>query len=104
MSILHCPFCGFSYLHHGGVEVFNREFEDSEKGSHTYVSGNGGITYSHLGPMVPGNPSPRRDGVLIRFTCEACDDPLVLAIYQHKGQTYVEWKGRVADQAVQIHD
>lgn len=41
------------------------------------------------------NPSPRRQGLLIEFSCETCgmgkQHRHILQIYQHKGQTYVEW-------------
>ena len=48
------------------------------------------------------NPSPRRHGMLLEFTCEQCsykqngDDSTLektfrLAIFQHKGHTFMEW-------------
>jgi hypothetical protein len=49
------------------------------------------------------NPSPRRHGMLIEFTCEQCsynydgenyptiDKTFRLAIFQHKGNTFMEW-------------
>ena len=37
------------------------------------------------------NPSPRRQGMLIEFYCEGCEGALRLAVFQHKGSTYMEW-------------
>jgi len=47
------------------------------------------------------NPSPARQGMLIEFTCEQCsysaqensipDKTFRLAIFQHKGNTFMEW-------------
>jgi 5-methylcytosine-specific restriction endonuclease McrA len=36
-------------------------------------------------------PSPRRDGMSIHFRCENCESKPKLLIYQHKGQTFIEW-------------
>ena len=40
---------------------------------------------------VSGNPSNRRDGMAVQFYCETCPSRPKLAIYQHKGTTYVGW-------------
>jgi len=40
---------------------------------------------------MDGCPSPRRGGMVIGFGCESCPAISSLSIYQHKGQTYVEW-------------
>ncbi len=40
---------------------------------------------------MDGCPSPRRGGMVIGFSCEGCSAISSLSIYQHKGQTYVEW-------------
>jgi hypothetical protein len=43
-----------------------------------------------------GNPSSRRGGLCISFTCEACkgidDNVLELTISQHKGTTEIGWR------------
>jgi hypothetical protein len=41
----------------------------------------------------PENPSVKRDGIVINFNCEHCDNEakLRLAIVQHKGQTFFYW-------------
>lgn len=36
-------------------------------------------------------PSLRRDGLKIGFWCETCPAEPSLSIYQHKGQTFIEW-------------
>jgi hypothetical protein len=37
------------------------------------------------------DPSDRRDGLTITFSCETCEDLPVLSIVQHKGLTLVGW-------------
>jgi len=81
---LRCPICGFGYTHHGVVNVYNRETEDSEIGIHACVNGTScNIDYSMI-----GNPSRRRDGISIQMRCEnGCK--FVLHIIQHKGETHL---------------
>jgi hypothetical protein len=81
-----CPGCGGSYLHHGEVQVFTRDDEDSETGLFVAVEG---LSFT-ADRDISGTPSMRRDGVLIFFTCENCDATPVMKIRQHKGQTLVE--------------
>jgi transcription elongation factor Elf1 len=86
---LRCPRCGGDYLHQGRVEVFHRKVEDGPWR---------GITVDRGVPIADcsaPNPSERRQGLLIYFECEFCDlesSDLPLAIYQHKGRTFVEWR------------
>ena len=40
---------------------------------------------------LSGNPSARRHGIAIEFTCEQCGDGLRLTIAQHEGHTLIEW-------------
>ncbi len=86
-SALLCPRCSDNYLHH--VEVICA-FRDTEDG------GPGNITKSRCGETVvlrstaiPG----RRDVLTVEFCCESCEARPVLGIWQHKGQTFVEWQG-----------
>ena len=90
-GVLVCPNCGFDYLHHGRVEVFNRRCEDAEDGFHCTVWSSSADSDHNM----RGNPSTRRDGVLIHIEeCEGCEcPPVALAIYQHKGQTFIQWVG-----------
>jgi hypothetical protein len=79
-----CPNCGENYLHHGAVEVFDRT-EDANAGIHATVW-DGTMQVS---TDMDGNPSDRRHGVNIYFTCELCDKRTLLTIAQHKGNTYL---------------
>jgi len=81
-EVLKCPSCGTDegYLHHHGVTVYDRH----EDGPVTVTTVNGGAAGE--------NPSSRRDGIAIRFTCELCPAELELTIAQHKGRTYLVWR------------
>ena len=39
-----------------------------------------------------GNPSDRRHGLAVAFTCEACPFQGELTVAQHKGATLVGWR------------
>lgn len=63
-----CPGCGLDYLHHEQVEIFPRPREDAERYVGFEVSREG------LRTIPPdANPSSRRDGLRIWFSCEGCD-------------------------------
>lgn len=86
-----CPECGGRNLHHGVVEVFNREGEDSDKGLHVTVSGRDWEdAHKDYDQDLSLNPSSRRDGVLIHLECEGGCGPFVLQIAQHKGETLMQ--------------
>jgi hypothetical protein len=85
-DILTCPSCGYTYMHHVGVEVFDRDREDSETGLHLSVEPGGVV---RMDTKQAGNPSSRRDGVRIYLWCEGCPEKSVLTIAQHKGLTLV---------------
>jgi predicted GIY-YIG superfamily endonuclease len=90
-DVLLCPNCGYYFTHTSNVEVYDRRTEDGYCWRHV-VSG------TKVKSSVDGrdNPSPRREGIRIYFSCESChaDDgsnyppPFELLIYQHKGQTF----------------
>jgi len=85
---LYCPRCGEMNLHQDIVSVFNRNEEDSETGLKAIVSRSG----VNIKTDQRGNPSSRRDGMIIHFWCEHCPGHILrLSIYQHKGTTYVDW-------------
>lgn len=86
--LLICPFCKFTYLHQYKYEIFNRQQEDAEEGSHVIVGGND----VSIDRSMVGNPSSRRDGLKIYFTCEGCEENPVLLITQHKGQTFLQFE------------
>jgi hypothetical protein len=81
-----CPNCGESNLHQERVEVFERINEDNETGVHVVVE-NG---VASVDMSMEGNPSDRRDGVMMFFSCEHCPRRTWLSIVQHKGTTYLE--------------
>ncbi len=89
-AVLCCPRCGFNYLHHTRIEVFERS-EDDEKGTHVIVDNDKILVDKNL----ENNPSMRRDGLKIFFWCEGCSpddgslDDIVMTIAQHKGKTLV---------------
>ena len=96
-SILVCPMCGSTYLHQGIVEVFDRN-EDAAQGMHTVVSRN--HTDVEYGPLT-GNPSGRRQGLIIAFLCEECGNLSMLEILQHKGETFVRWGKQIPPAVVE---
>jgi len=81
-----CPRCGGEYLHQHRVEVWDRE-EDASEGHHVQVFG-GKVT---VDGRMDRNPSPRRDGASVFFFCEKCTAEPRLDIFQHCGQTIVQW-------------
>ena len=86
-GILQCPFCKFDHLHQETVTAWFRG-EDADVYS-GYRVAMGGVHI--VGP--DDNPSSRRSGVIITFSCEGCEHYPKLAISQHKGQTLCEWLG-----------
>jgi ribosomal protein L44E len=95
-GMLNCPYCQNLSIHQTKVEVFDRE-EDMEDETHTVVEYKR-AKHVYRGWVNPNaedvekkNPSDRRQGLLITFCCETCEDTPVLAIAQHKGLTLIDW-------------
>jgi hypothetical protein len=89
-SDLICPRCGADYLHHKGVTVYDRS-EDAATVIETKLFGN--KVEIDANSTGDGNPSRRRDGLVIDFWCEGCGEaPLQLCIAQHKGATEIGWR------------
>jgi hypothetical protein len=87
---LQCPRCGFAGLHHTGVLVFDRT-EDAVQVTLTSVQG-GKVAVDTNGSNA-GNPSSRRDGIVLKFECEGCGNaPIEMTIAQHKGSTEIGWR------------
>lgn len=89
-DILVCPRCGGDNLHHEGIEVFSRPREDGA------VTGLIVRRDATAGPVDPTrNPSSRRHGLIIHFSCETCGlgerVACELEIAQHKGNTFLFW-------------
>ncbi|MDE4619650.1 hypothetical protein [Sinorhizobium meliloti] len=93
-SDLKCPNCGGSHLHHIKVAVYDRS-EDAAQVTKTVVA-NGRASMDKVDSLSSGNPSTRRDGIVVSFECETCpagkDGPLELTIAQHKGSTEIGWR------------
>jgi hypothetical protein len=89
---IRCPRCGGEYLRHTGAVFFERG-EDEE--TLVKVEVDGANTSTSVVPSAgSGNPSSRRHGMYVRFSCEQCTRPgdtLQLNIAQHKGATEVSW-------------
>ena len=103
VSELRCPRCGGQYLHHLGVTVFDRA-EDAPALVRTTVAS--GTTKTDAVPNAgSGNPSSRRDGLAILFSCESCGgtlaDPIELVIAQHKGTTEIGWRYKPAAEFIE---
>lgn len=88
-----CPRCGEANLHHQAVTVFDRSEDDSEV---LVTSVRHRVTEVSRQPSSVC-PSTRRDAVTIGFSCEHClDIEFVFHIVQHKGTTFVYWRGAEA--------
>ena len=99
-GILCCPSCHATWLHQRNTTIFVRQ-EDAK--TTTVVAQNGDTAQVAKFPSADTcNPSARRHGLTIEFECESCHGdtgdgkentlpPFQLAIFQHKGSTYVEW-------------
>lgn len=86
MGVLNCPNCTSNNLHQVSASVFFRDAEDSDTGKFFRIdSTKAEKTFGDK------NPSSRRDGLLIEFECEQCDADPILAVYQHKGFTFIGW-------------
>jgi hypothetical protein len=68
-----CPTCGEYHTHQGKVQVFNRCGEDAEHGLNITIEGR---VYDVKSTM-DGNPSSRRQGLIIEFQCENCHDDIL---------------------------
>lgn len=89
---LDCPSCNGNYLHHCGITYYNRS-EDGDRGEIVTLDSRGGEFRNEHRTNAAMNdcPSPRRDGFIVYFSCECCPTKSELAIFQHKGQTFIEW-------------
>jgi len=86
-ALLECPSCHGNHLHHEKVDVFERE-EDRSDGIHVLVAAGAAAVDTNL----KGNPSSRRHGLSIHFSCEHCQAKPILTISQHKGNTWIDFK------------
>ena len=84
-----CPVCGDVWLHQSTVDVYVNLTTDrpSDTGIHVTV----GIPVQ-VDTDISKSPSSRRNGLRIEFECETCGPVAPLAIYQHKGETFIKWE------------
>lgn len=99
-----CPYCGGNNLHQQHVSIFNPDGYVSEwdintqtnkqspRTRVTHVMGDNTITSARVPPNATNNPSSEREGMFIEFWCETCEDKPTMAIFQHKGTTFIGWK------------
>jgi hypothetical protein len=87
LNALECPGCDQPNLHQRKVSTFWR-VEDAERGIRVVSQ----FVHTLVDEEMHGNPSLRRDGILIDFDCEHCDAEPRLSIVQHKGITLVQWE------------
>jgi hypothetical protein len=73
--VLHCP-CGSTYLHQEKAITRWGKFE------HTTTPNSEGTKRLE---------EWKNDRVLIKFFCENCEREPELEIYQHKGETFLNW-------------
>ena len=88
---LECPHCGENYLHQIKVDVFQRS-EDEESVFHVQVGNTRIAKTAVVNNNRSGNPSLRRNGLTITFSCETCEETPKLDLAQHKGCTLVTWR------------
>jgi len=79
-----CPVCGFHFIHHGRIEIFNRAKEDAHSGICAKIDEISCL----VGTSMEGNPSNRRNGIRINLEGE-CGHKVDIIISQHKGQTLI---------------
>jgi hypothetical protein len=79
---LKCSICLGENTHHHQVRVYNRK-EDALDGMRAVIDWD---TVSVDGLLLE-NPSARRHGVSVLFSCEGCQALSELTISQHKGAT-----------------
>ena len=93
-QVLVCPGCGSAYLHSGRVTVYDRKAgkEDAEHTTVTTVRNGRAKTTEDIPSGHAGNPSDRRHGVAVAFSCEGCDGKFELTFAQHKGVTLPAWR------------
>jgi hypothetical protein len=88
-----CPVCGMGSMHQHDVKVYYRHREDGPTNRIAVVA----TTVAFNVVEDEENPSLRRDGLAIKMECEGCRSELELAVWQHKGGTYLGWSKVVPD-------
>jgi len=104
-EILCCPCCGEpNGLHQNVATLYNGADAITEVTAEGFTR-----TWPNDPQQSELNPSAHRHGLTLHFWCEFChvdpnggdnrDGPsMALRIYQHKGQTFINWLVDVADE------
>ena len=100
-----CPYCGGNNLHQSDISIFNPDGHSVEWDPNTqttthstrtrvtHVMEDNTITSARVPPSATNNPSQQdREGLVVEFWCEGCEEKPKLAIFQHKGTTFIGWK------------
>jgi hypothetical protein len=90
---LKCPGCGSEYLHHYEVRIWSRK-EDAAHTEQITARALPGAAPAALAEITngEGNPSHRRHGIAIRFSCEMCNQISELTLAQRTGTTLIGWR------------
>ena len=88
-----CSYCDGIYLHQIAYTIYERPSGEDGLSIAIDVVNVDSITHS----VAKRNPSNRRQGLAILFECEHCG-LVELTIYQHKGNTYSEWRSPTLEQ------
>ena len=88
-GLLLCPSCEETYLQFNDVEVHRRLGEDGDALS-TLFDDTEVITSITKSKDLPG----RRDSNSFDFHCENCSSPYEMVMLNHKGQTFMVWRGK----------
>lgn len=83
--ILQCAACSHDCTHQEEVVVFNRNESTEQQFMRVQVN----WSEVTIDDCMAGNPSPRRQAVVIAYTCEECNAVSQLIVMQHKGTTFV---------------
>lgn len=86
-QVLCCPKCGGEFLRHFRTVVCEPSREDSDEGTEAVIN-SVGLTCAH---RITKNPSPRRNGIRIFFSCENCGATPQLLLAQDKGNSLLWW-------------
>ena len=88
---LNCEHCGGENLHQEQVEIYRGESpEDSVLLQRTICDKHHHVHTDTIRRSNSRNPSPRRDGVRIVFSCETCGGFTNLLVSQRKGVEYLQ--------------
>ena len=87
-SNVSCAGCGEDYLHQIGFIWYQRD-EDAENGDAYFVTYGGHGSRKFTNNDEP-NPSLRRHGSIVAFSCECCHAITGVHFAQHKGMTFIE--------------